>query len=161
MHLGSALELAPALLQTTTSHIASTISDRSGTGVGSCAGSRVLAAQARAARVVAEHGVTSTAAAHVVDGGGAAQVAFELFVEAEDGSLAAAVDVTGTSAASHEGCWGAGVEPGQRRRTGCGMRGSRLGVLEANDVAGTTAAGVDCWAACARYRGVRFNNLVI
>lgn len=161
MHLGSALELAPTLLESTASHVTSTVSNRASAGVGSRARSRVLAAEAGAAAVVTEHGVTGTATADVVDGGSAAQVALKLLVETEDGALAAVVDVAGASAACHEGCWGARVEAGQRGWTGCGMRGSRLGVLEANDVARTTTAGVDCWAACARHRGVRFNDLVI
>ena len=71
-HLGSALQLAPTLLKTTTGHVTGTISHGSSAGIGSRAGSRVLATQAGIAAVVAVYGVTGTTTSDVVDGGSAA-----------------------------------------------------------------------------------------
>lgn len=110
MHLGSALQLAPTFLKTTAGHVTGTISHGSSAGIGSRAGSRVLATQAGVAAVVTVHGVSGTATSDVVDGGSLAQITFEFFVEAEDGTFGAAVDVAGTTAAGDEGCWDAGVE---------------------------------------------------
>jgi hypothetical protein len=103
MHLGGALQLAPALLKTTTGHVTGTISHGSSAGIGSRAGSRVLATQARIAAVVAVYGVTGTTTTDVVDGGSPAHITFEFFVEAEDGTLAAAVDVASTATARDKG----------------------------------------------------------
>lgn len=112
VHLCGALELAPSLLQASAGHVASTIGHGSGAAVGSGAGRRVLAAETVVAAGViaaADHvaGATTT---DVVDGGGAAEVALKLFVEAEDGALGAGVDVAGTTTASGEGRRGARVK---------------------------------------------------
>jgi len=112
MHLGSTLQLAPTLLQPTTGHIPRAISHGATAGVGGRAGGGVLATQTGCAVVVAVHGVAGTTTADVVDGGGLAQITFEFFIEAEDGTLAAAVDVAGSAAAGDEGCWDARVETG-------------------------------------------------
>lgn len=159
--LGSTLELAPALLQTTAGHIASAVCDGTGTGIGGSAGSGVLATQTGAAGVVAVHGVSGTAAADVVDGGGTAHVSLELFVEAEDGALTAAVDIAGTSAARSESCWGTRVEACQRGRAGCCVSLGGLGVLQADDVPASSTASVDCRSTRMRHRGMGFDNAVI
>lgn len=161
MHLGGTLELAPALLQATAGHVTSAVCDGAGAGVGGRAGGGVLAAQAGTAGVVAVHGVTGTATADVVDGGGAAHVTLELFVEAEDGALAAAVDVAGAATTRHESSRGSGVEAGQRGRTGGSAGLSGLGVLQTDDVSASSTAGVDGRAAGMGNRGVRLNNAVI
>lgn len=161
MHLGSTLQLAPTLLKTTTGHITGTIRHRSSTGIGSRAGSRILATQAGIAAVIAVNGVTGTTTTDVVDGGSAAQITLEFFVEAEDGTFAAAVDVAGTATAGDEGCWDARVETSERSRTGCAARVGGLGVLQVDDIPGSSSASVDGWAASMGHRRVRFNNAVI
>lgn len=161
MHLGSTLQLAPTLLETTTGNVTGTISHGTSTGIGSCAGGRVLATEAGIAAVVAVHGVTGTTTSYVVDGGCLAQITFEFFVEAEDGTFAAAVDVAGTTAAGDEGCWDTGVEAGERGGTGCAARVGGLGILQVDDIPASSTAGVDGWAAGMRHRRVRLDNAVI
>lgn len=98
--LGGALELAPALLQATAGHVAGTVCHRAGTAGGVGAAGGVLAAEgAGIAGVVAVDHVAGATTADVVDRGSTAEVAFELLVKAEDGALAAAVDVAGAAAA--------------------------------------------------------------
>lgn len=134
MHLGSTLQLAPTLLKTTTGHVTGTISHRSSAGIRSRAGSRVLATQAGIAAVVTVNGITGTTTTDVVDGGSPAQITLEFFVEAEDGTFAAAVDVAGTATTGDEGCWDARVETSERSRTGCAARVGGLGVLQVDDI---------------------------
>lgn len=94
------LETTPALLEAAAGHVASPVCHGAGAGIRGRAGGGVLASQTGGdAAVIAVHGVAGSAAADVVDGGGLAHVPFELFVEAEDGALTAAVDVAGTAAA--------------------------------------------------------------
>jgi len=112
VHLCGALELAPSLLQASAGHVASAVGHGSGAAVGSSAGSGVLAAEAVVAAgvVAATDHVTGTTTTDVVNGGGAAEVALKLLVEAEDGALRAGVDVAGTTTARGEGRRGARVE---------------------------------------------------
>ena len=159
--LSGTLELAPALLQTTAGHVASAVCHGAGTGVGGRAGGGVLAAQAGAAGVVAVHGVSGTAAADVVDGGGAAHVPLELFVEAEDGALTAAVDVAGTAATRGECCWGSRIQTSEGRRAGCGVRLGGLGVPQTDDIPASSTASVHCRSTRMWHGRVRFNNAVI
>jgi hypothetical protein len=159
--LGSTLELAPALLETTAGHVASTVSDGTSAGIGGRAGGRVLATQTGAAGVVTEGCVSGTATADVVDGGSTAQITLELFVEAEDGALTAAVDVAGSTTAGDEGCWCTGVEASQRSRTSRSARIGDLGVLQADDVSASSTASVNRRATRMGYRRMRLNDAVI
>lgn len=159
---GGALELAPAPLQATAGHVAGTVCHRAGATGGVGAPGGVFAAEtAAAAGVVAEHHVACAAATNVVDGGGAAEVSFELLVEAEHRAFAAAVDVAGTAAAGGEGSRGARVKTSQRRRAGGSLRRGGLGVLETDDIALTTAASEDGGATSMGHRRVRLNDAVI
>lgn len=97
----------------------------------------------------------------MVDGGSLAQVTLELFVEAEDGALAAAVDVASTATAGDKAGWQARVETGERGWSTGAARVGGLGVLEVDDVSTSATAGVDCWATGMGDRWVRLNDAVI
>jgi hypothetical protein len=161
VHLGSALQFPPTLFKTAASHVTGTVGDRAGAGIRSRAGGRVLAAQAGLTAVVAVHGVSGTTTADVIDGGDATEITLELFVEAEDGALAAAVDVACAAAAGDEGFLRAGVEAGQGGWTGCAARVGRPGILQADDIPGSSTAGVDGWATSVRDGRMRLNDAVI
>lgn len=159
--LGGALELAPALLEATAGHVAGAVchGTRAAGGVGATDG--VFAAEAAAAGVVAVHHVACATATNVVDRGGTAQVALELLVKAEHGAFAAAVNVAGTAAAGGKGSRGTRIKTSQRCWAGGSPRIGGLGVLEADDIALTTAASKDSGAASMGHRRVRLNNAVI
>lgn len=161
MQLGGTLELAPSLLETTAGHVASAVSNGAGAAVGGGTTARVLAAEAEAAGVVAMHHVTGATAADMVDGGGAAEVALEFLVEAEDGALAGAVNIAGATAAGGESNWRARVEASERGRANGRARVGGSGVLEANDIALTSATCVHCRTGSVRHGRVRLNNAVI
>lgn len=160
-HLGSAFELAPSLLQATTGHITGTTGHGVGTGICRRAGGRVLATQTSAARVVAVHGIPGTAAADVVDGGGAAHIPFELFVETEDSSFTAAVDVAGTTTAGGESAWGARVQASQGGGARCGSGCSNLGVFEIHNIPRSPTTSVNCSSTSVGDSGMGFHHAVI
>lgn len=96
----------------------------------------------------------------MVDGSGTAEVALEFLIEAEDGALAAAVNVAGTTAAGSESHLSARVEASQRGWAGGRSRIGGLGVLEADDIATASTASVHGRASGVRHRGVRLDDAV-
>lgn len=158
--LGATLELAPALFEATASHVASTIGHGTSAagGVGACR--RVLAGQAAVGSVVAVDHVASASTADVIDGGSAAQVPLKFFVEAEDGAFAAAVDVTGTTAAGSVGRGTTRVEASQGGRTSGRSRVGGLGILQADDITAATPASVQSRTIGRWHRRVWFDHPV-
>lgn len=161
LQLSSTLQLAPTLLEATAGHVASTIGNGSGTAGGVGASRGVLATQAAIAGVVPIHHVAGTATTDVVNWCGAAKIALEFFIEAEHGAFAGAVDVAGATTARGKSRRSARVEACQRGRTCGGARVGSLGILQADDISGSSTAGVNGRSTGMRHRRMRLNNAVI
>lgn len=105
--------------------------------------------------------VSGTAATNVVDGSNATQFTFEFFVEAEHGAFTAAVDVASTATAGLEGLGDIRVQTSKGGRTCRVARIGGLGVLQVDDIAGTSASCMDCGTASMGNGRMRFDNVVI
>lgn len=153
--LGHAPELAPALIQTSES----TLARGARATAGAVAAGGELSRQA-AGRVVAEDHVAGTAAADVVDGRSAAELTLQLLVEAEDGALAATVDIPGAAPARLEGAGHTRVEARHGSRPGGRLRRSGLGALEVDDIAGASTSRMQSGTTGVRNRWMRFNDSI-
>lgn len=161
LHLGSALKLAPALLEASASHVASAVCYRAGAAGSVGTGGGVLAAQTAIAGIIPVDHVTGTAASDVIDRGSTAKITLEFLVEAEHCAFTGAVNIAGATTARGEGRRSARVKARQRSRACSGARIGRLGVLQADDISRSSTAGVDGGSTCMRHRRVRLNNAVI
>lgn len=111
--------------------------------------------------VVAVDHVASSAAADVVNRGGAAHFTLELFIETEDGAFAAAVDVaSATTAGSKSGRY-ARVQTSERRRTGSRARVGGFGVLQTDDITSASPSRMQSRTAGMGDSWMRFNETVV
>lgn len=150
-------ESAPSPLKALTRLVPGPVGQRVVAG-GAAAG--VLAGEAVLVGRGVDH-VAGAAASDVEDRGHvllAAHLALELLVEAEDGPLAAAVDIASTTTTGLEGGRGVRVQTGQRWRAGGGLRVGCLGVPQRDDIAGAASGGVQSWTSRVGHAWVRFDD---
>lgn len=104
--------------------------------------------------------VSCTTATHVVNGSSTTELTLEFLVEAEDGTLTAAVYIACTATAGLECAGDVRVKTGERSRARGRLRIGGFGVLQADDVPSAAARGMDGWTAAVRDGRVRFNETV-
>lgn len=111
------------------------------------------------ARVPVDH-VACTTAADVIDGSGTTQLTLEFLVEAEDGTLAAAVDVACATASRLESAGNVGVKTGERGGASGRSRVGGLRISQADHIPCTAARGMNGGTAGVRDGWVRLDDTV-
>lgn len=162
--LGHPSQLAPTTLQATKGLHASSIAVGPRTAASGRAAAREHTTErcrGRSARRVCGDHVPGPATTNVVDRRHATHFTFQFLVEAEHGAFTAAVDVAGASTTRLVGARGARVQAGERGRARRIARVGGFGVLQADDIAGTSAGSMNGWPRGTGHGWVRFDDVVV